>query len=252
MTACRHRGIQSYAGLLACVIVVLFSSSAATASTNIVETIAALPHNDKSGLANFALQMVGQIQSQQQVTLQVVQDSQRHNAETIHSLGVQLKFAIAIVILLGASLVIVLLYVREALRSIQRRVRPLIAPPSARPSANGTIQRLTALLDAGEALINLKQPAHALVCFEEILVLDGHQAKAHVRKATALAQLGRLEEALASYDHALALDDSLADAYVGKGAAYNRLERYREALECYEHAVHLQPTINISQIHSLP
>jgi tetratricopeptide (TPR) repeat protein len=61
-----------------------------------------------------------------------------------------------------------------------------------------------------------------------------------------------LDEALACYDHALALDDTLADAYVGKGAIYNRLERYREALECYEQAAHLQPTINISQIHSLP
>ena len=97
-----------------------------------------------------------------------------------------------------------------------------------------------------------KQPGRALVCFEEVLVLDSHHVKAHVKKAAALEQLGRLDEALASYDHALALDDSLADAYVGKGAVYNRLERYREALECYEHAAHLQPTITISQIHSLP
>jgi tetratricopeptide (TPR) repeat protein len=250
--ACCHRGIQSCAGLLACVIVALFSASAATASTNIIETIAAPSHNDKSGLANFALQMVGQIQSQQQVTLRVVQDTQRQNAETIHSLGIQLKFATAIVMLLGAGLVVALLYVREALRSIQRRVRPLVPPPSARSPANGIIQRLASLLDTGGALLDLKQPAHALVCFEEALALDNHQAKAHVKKAAALEQLGRLDEALASYDHALALDDSLVDAYVGKGAVYNRLERYREALECYEHAVHLQPTINISQIHSLP
>lgn len=252
MTACRHRGIQSCAGLLACVIVTLFSTATATAATNVVETIPTPSHNDKSGLANFALQMVGQIQSQQQATLQVVQDSQRQNAETIHALGIQLKFAIAIVILLGAILVVVLLYVRGALQSIQRRVRPLVPPPSALPSANGIIHRLTSLLDTGDALLNIKQPAHALVCFEEVLALDSHHAKAHVRKAAAFEQLGRLDDALASYDHALALDDSLADAYVGKGAVYNRLERYREALECYERAVHLQPTINISQIHSLP
>jgi tetratricopeptide (TPR) repeat protein len=220
----------------------------ATASTNIAETVAPNSHNDKSGLANFALQMVGQIQSQQQATLKVVQDSQRQNAETIRSLGVQLKLGIAIVALLGVSLVIVLLYVRTALRSIQRRPRPLVTLTS----ADGIVQRLVALLDTGDALLDLKQPARALVCFEEILALDSYHPKAHVRKAVALEQLDRLDEALASYDHALALDDSLADAYVGKGAVYNRLERYREALQCYEQAAHLQPTINISQIHSLP
>jgi len=204
------------------------------------------------------MQVVAQIQSQQEATLQVVQDSQRQlassskqNAETIRSLDTQLKIAIVVGILLEVSLVFVLLYVRAALRSIQRRVRPLPPSPSALPSAGGIIQRLSSLLDTGDALLDLKQPARALVCFEEVLALDGHHARAHVKKAAALEQLGRLDEALACYDHALALDDSLADAYVGKGAIYNRLERYREALECYEHAAHLQPTINISQIHSL-
>jgi tetratricopeptide (TPR) repeat protein len=259
VTAWTHRGIQSCAGLLACAIVPLFSISSATASTNVVETVAASSHNDKSGLANFALQVVGQIQSQQQATLQVVQDSQRQiasssklNAETIRSLSAQLNITIIIGILLGAGLVAVLLYVRAALRSIQHRARPRVRPPSAPPSADGMVQRLASLLDTGEALLDLKQPGRALVCFEEVLVLDSHHVKAHVKKAAALEQLGRLEEALASYDHALALDDCLAEAYVGKGAVYNRLERYREALECYEHAAHLQPTINISQIHSLP
>ena len=203
-------------------------------------------------MATFALQMVGQIQSQQQATLRAIQDSQRQNAETVRFLVTQLRIATIIGLLLGASLVTVLLYVRAALRSIQRRMRPVVMPPSALPFGGGIIQRLAALLDTGEALLDLKQPGRALVCFEEVLALDGHHAKAHVKKATALEQLGRLDEALACYDHALALDDTLADAYVGKGAIYNRLERYREALECYEQAAHLQPTINISQLHSLP
>ncbi len=254
MTARRYRGIQSCAGLLACVIVALFSTSTATASTNVVGAVVAPPHNDKSGLANFALQMVGQIQSQQQATLQAVQDSQlqlasssKQNAETIRFLVTRLKIAIVIGMLLGAGMLAMLLYVRAALRSIQRRVRPILAPPS----AGGITQRLTSLLDTGEALLNLKQPGCALVCFEEMLALDNHQAGAYAKRAMALEQLDRLDEALACYDHAIALDASLADAYVGKGAIYNRLERYREALECYEHAAHLQPTINISQIPSL-
>ena len=241
MTACRYRGIQSCAGLLACVIVAFSSPSIASASTNTVETVVTPAHNDKSGLANLALQMVGQIQSQQQATLQAVQDSSKQAAQTVH-------IAIVIGIFLGAGMLAMFFYVRSALRSLQRRVRPVVIPPS----ANGITQRLTSLMETGDALLNLKQPGCALVCFEEALALDGHHARAHIKKALALEQLDRLDEALACYDHALALDDSLADAYVGKGAVYNRLERYREALECYEQAAHLQPTINISQIHSLP
>ena len=249
MTACRYRGIQSRAGLLACAIVALFSTSAVTAATNAVETVVTPARNDKSALTSFALQMVGQIQSQQEATLQAVRNSQqqlasssKQNAETIRFLVTRLKIAIAIGILLAAGMLGMLLYVRAALRSIQRRVRPIPTPPS----TSGVAQRLTSLLDTGEHLLDLKQPGDALVCFEEVLALDAHHTRAHVRKAAALEQLGRLDEALACYDHALALDESLADAYVGKGAIYNRLERYREALECYEHAAHLQPTINIS------
>jgi tetratricopeptide (TPR) repeat protein len=254
VTACNYRAVLRCAGFLACVIAAFSATSNVTASTNVVETVVTPAHSDKSGLANFALQMVGQIQSQQQATLQAVQDSQqqlasssRQNAETIRFLVTRLKIAIVVGMLLGAGMLATLLYVRTALRSIQRRVRPV---PTSRP-ASGISQRLASLLDTGEALLNLKQPGCALVCFEEVLALDNHHAKAHIKKAMALEQLDRLDEALACYDHAIALDDSLADAYVGKGAIYNRLERYREALECYEHAALLQPTINISQLHSL-
>jgi tetratricopeptide (TPR) repeat protein len=255
VTACRYRGIQSCAGLLACAIVALSSASTATASTNATDTVIAPTRNDKSGLETLALQVVGQIQSQQEATLQAVQNSQqqlasssKQNAETFRFLVTRLKIAIVIGILLGAAMLAVLLYVRAALRSIQRPVRSNVAPPP----ASGVTQRVASLLDTGEHLLNLKQPGSALVCFDEVLALDAHHTGAHVKKAAALEQLDRLDEALACYDHALALDDSLADAYVGKGAIYNRLERYREALECYEHAARLQPTINISQIQSLP
>jgi tetratricopeptide (TPR) repeat protein len=240
VTACRYRGIQTCAGFIACVIVVLFSTPA-IALTNVVATTAEPTHNDKSGLANLALQVVGQIQSQQQATLQAVQASSKQNAQTN-------RIVTAMGILLGAGLFVMFLYLRAALRSIQRRTRPLVIPSS----ANGITQRLTSLMETGEALLNLKQPGYALICFEEALILDGHRARVHLKKAAALEQLGRLDEALVCYDHAIALDDSLADAYVGKGAIYNRFERYREALQCYEEAARLQPTINISQIHSLP
>jgi tetratricopeptide (TPR) repeat protein len=240
VTAFRYRGIQSCAGSLACVIAALFSATA-IASTNLVGTTAEPAHNDKSGLANLAVQVVGQIQSQQQATLQAVQASSKQTTQTI-------RIAIVIEILLGAGMLAMFWYIRTALHSLQPRTRPVVIPRT----TNGITQRLTSQMETGEALLNLKQPGNALICFEEALALDSHHARAHVKKAAALEQLGRHDEALASYDHALALDDSLVDAYVGKGAVYNRLERYREALQCYEQAAHLQPTINIPQIHSLP
>ena len=249
MTARCHRGVHCRAGLLACVVAVLFLASFAVASTNSVGTIAPPVHTDRSGLANLALQMVGQIQSQQQATLEAVQDSQQQNAKTVHA---SVIIGVVVGLLLTAGMLATVLYIRTALRSIQRRVRPIAPLPSTPPPASGTVQRLESLLDAGDALLELKQPGRALVCFDEALALDNHHIKAHLRRAAALEQQGRLDEALACYDHAIALDDSLADAYVGKGAIYNRLERYREALECYEQAAHLQPSINISTIHSLP
>ena len=251
MIAFSYRAGSYCAGLLACTVVAFCFAPIAAASTNAVGTVVAPSRDEKSGLATLALQVVGQIQSQQQATLRAVEASQRQNAETTRSLVNRLRIVTVVGILLVGGMLAMLLYVRTLLRSIQRAALPSGSPLSALHYTNGTAARLTSLLAAGEALLNLKQPARAVVCFEEVLALDNRNATAHVRKGAALEQLGRLDEALACYDQAIALDVSLTDAYVGKGAVYNRLERYREALECYEKAARLQPSINISQIHSL-
>ena len=249
-----HRGGCCCAGLLACTVAAFISASIATATTNTIETAAARSRDDKSGLASLALQVVGQIQSQQQATLRAVEESQRQ-VETSSKQNValinRLRVAIVVGILLSGGMLVLLLYVRAVLRSLQRRSIPSMPPSSAPSSANAVGARLTSLIAAGEALLDVKQPARAIVCFDEVLALDGHNTTAHVKRGAALEQLGRLDEALACYDQALALDVSLTDAYVGKGAVYNRLERYGEALECYEKAARLQPTIDISRIHSL-
>ena len=218
-------------------------------STSAAET--ARRSDDKSAFANLALQVVGQIQSQQQATLRAVEDSQKQNAEITRSLANRLRIMAVVGVLLAGGMVAMLVYVRSLLRSVQHGVLPPAPATSASHDRNGTAARLTSLLAAGEALLNLKQPARAVVCFEEVLALDSRNATAHVKRGTALEQLGRLDEALACYDQAIALDVSMTDAYVGKGGVYNRLERYREALECYEKAARLQPTLNISEIHSL-
>jgi tetratricopeptide (TPR) repeat protein len=229
----------------------MFCVAAVTAATNTVENTATRSREEKSGLASLALQVVGQIQSQQQATLRAVEESSKQNAETVRTLGNRLRVAIGIGILLTGGLLALLLYVRAVLRSLKH---PFLSASPQFPtphSANTIGARLASLLSVGEALLDLKQPSRALVCFDEVLALDERNAGAYLKKGAALEQLGRLEDALACYDQALAVDISLSDAYVGKGAVFNRLERYGEALECYEKAARLQPAINISQIHSL-
>jgi tetratricopeptide (TPR) repeat protein len=249
--ASSYRGGSCCAGLLACTVAVFLCVSIATAATNAVETGVGRTREEKSGLANLALQMVGQIQSQQQATLRAVQESSKQNAETIRSLGNRIRIAIGIGFVLAGSLLAMLLYVRAVLRSLKRRSLPATLPFPAPHSATAIAGRLSSLLAVGDALLELKQPSRALVCFDEVLALDERNATAYVKKGATLEQLGRLEDALACYDQALAFDLSLSDAYVGKGAVYNRLERYGEALECYEQAARLQPAANISQVHSL-
>jgi tetratricopeptide (TPR) repeat protein len=253
-----YRGGRYCAGLLACTVVVFFYPSIAPAATNGVDTTLSRSRDEKSALASLALQLVGQIQSQQQATLQAVEESQRQvetstrqNAESIRSLLNRLRIAIGVGILLTGGLVAVLFYVRALLQSVRHRPRPFDPLASTPPPGNAIAARLTSLLAAGDALLDLKQPARALVCFDEVLALDDRNARACVKRGTALEQLGRLDEALVCYDQAIALDASLTDAYVGKGSVYNRLERYGEALEYYEKAARLQPTIDVSRVHSL-
>jgi tetratricopeptide (TPR) repeat protein len=246
-----YRGRSRCAGLLACTVAAMFCAAVATAASNSVENASARTREDKSGFANLALQVVGQIQAQQQATLRAVEESSRQNAETIHSLSNRLRIAIGIGFLLTGGLVAVLLYVRSVSRSLRRRALPCELSLSATHLANGIGARIASLLVVAEELLESKQPSRALVCFDEVLALDKRNAGAFVKKGAALEQLGRLEDALACYDQAIGLDIALSDAYVGKGAVYNRLERYGEALECYEKAARLQPSINISPIPSL-
>jgi tetratricopeptide (TPR) repeat protein len=249
--ASSYRGGRCCAGLLACTVATFLCLSLANAATNIVESGAGRSREDRSGLANLALQVVGQIQAQQQATLQAVQESSKQNAETIQSLSNRLRVAIGIGILLTGGLLAMLLYVRAMWRTLKQRSPSVALKFTSSHSANGVAARLASLLSVGEALLDLKQPSRALVCFDEVLALDERNAGAYVKKGAALEQLGRLEDALACYDQALSVDTSSSDAYVGKGSVYNRLERYGEALECYERAARLQPTINVPQIQSL-
>jgi len=249
--ALNYRGRSRCAGLLACAVAALFCVSVARAASNSVETASTRTREEKSGFANLALQVVGQIQAQQQATLRAVEESTRQNAETVRALGNRWKITIVIGIILAAGLMAVALYVRSVSRSLRHRALPCELSSASSHPANTIGARITSLVAVGEALLEAKQPSRALVCFDEALALDERNADVYVKKGAALEQLGRLEDALTCYDQALTLDVSLSEAYVGKGAVFNRLERYGEALECYEKAARLQPALNLSAIHSL-
>ncbi len=100
--------------------------------------------------------------------------------------------------------------------------------------------QITLLLGKGQSLLNLDQNEEALVCFDEVLELDGNHPEALVKKGAALERLRKLDEAIECYDRAIAADGSMTMAYLYKGGLFNRLERFNEALECYEKALRTQ------------
>lgn len=227
------------AGALACT-VVLFSCPAFGASeTNAVGIATARSRDDKSAVVNLAIQAVQQVQAQQQTGL-------RATAEVGKSVAALRRLTVLVGTALAAGIVTLFFYERRLFRSLQHRLlmaTALLAPNSTH-RAFGTPEiasLVLQLLARGQALLNHKEAAAALTCFDEAIALEVNNAEAQAKKGFALEHLGRLEEALACFDHALALNAFFADAYVGKGEVLNRLERYREALDCYEHASHLRP-----------
>jgi tetratricopeptide (TPR) repeat protein len=100
--------------------------------------------------------------------------------------------------------------------------------------------QITLLLGKGQSLLNLDQNEEAILCFDQVLALDGNHPEALVKKGAALERLRKLDEAIACYDRAIAADGSMTVAYLYKGGLFNRLERFNEALECYEKALRTQ------------
>jgi tetratricopeptide (TPR) repeat protein len=101
-------------------------------------------------------------------------------------------------------------------------------------------ERVTALIDKGQGLLNSDQAEKAVACFDEALLLDPRNSEALVKKGSALERLKRLEDAIDCYDKAIAANQTMTVAYLHKGAVCNQLERFGEALECYEQALRTQ------------
>lgn len=67
-------------------------------------------------------------------------------------------------------------------------------------------------------------------------------AKAWLKKASAMVTMGRLEEALPVFDKAIALDPQDPDALAKKGAALEGLGRFEEAVALFNRAIGIKPT----------
>jgi tetratricopeptide (TPR) repeat protein len=100
--------------------------------------------------------------------------------------------------------------------------------------------RVALLLAKAQSLLNVDQPDEALVCLDEALSLDSHNAEALVKKGTAFERMRKLNEAIECYDQAIEADHSMTIAYLYKGGLFNRMERFNEALQCYEQALRTQ------------
>lgn len=93
----------------------------------------------------------------------------------------------------------------------------------------------------GEAHLDLKHYAEALIAFERAIQLNPNYALAYNNKGRALSRLKQYEEALIAYDQALRLDPAYAHAYNNKGVALRKLGRNEEAILACEEAIRLNP-----------
>jgi tetratricopeptide (TPR) repeat protein len=204
--------------------------------------------DDKSSsMVNLALQVVQQLQSQQQTNLHAIaevrektESSSRQTAASVASLR---RLTLAMGLLLAGGLFALFLYERRLFCALQQRMQLAMASPapgSPRLSSPAFGALASQFVARGQVLLNQRQAAAAIACFEQAIALEPGHAEAYIRKGLAFEQLDRFGDALASFDHALALNPMFADAYVGKGDVLNRLERYEEALACFDQATRLQ------------
>ncbi|MDO9536833.1 MAG: tetratricopeptide repeat protein [Thermoplasmata archaeon] len=68
-----------------------------------------------------------------------------------------------------------------------------------------------------------------------------------VKKAVAIAAMGKLEEALPVFDKAISLDPNNPDALGKKGAALEGLGRFKEAIPLFNKALEIKPASQIAK-----
>ncbi len=97
--------------------------------------------------------------------------------------------------------------------------------------------RPSTLTNLGASHLKLGQPAVALEYLDQAVAQEDGNAEAWGHRATALAELDRLEQALASVEKALALDPAAGPAWSLRGSLLRDLGRPAEAAPCFEQAI---------------
>ena len=97
---------------------------------------------------------------------------------------------------------------------------------------------------SGISLMAIAKPLDALRAFDRVVGGDPDQVDAHLGRAAALAEIGRLEEALEAFERALRLG-SVRPARVlnNRGNALVRLGRMEPAFASYRRALEIEPEL---------
>lgn len=95
--------------------------------------------------------------------------------------------------------------------------------------------------DNGVTLLEEKEYAQALDCFQKAIDLQPHFVPAWVYKGISLEQLQRYDEAIDCYTQAIQINPNVADLWYNKGATYCVLKRYNDALTCFDKVLDIEP-----------
>ena len=93
----------------------------------------------------------------------------------------------------------------------------------------------------GKVLQKLERREEALQSYDRVIRLKPDSAEAHIDRGNLLQDLKRFDEALPSYDRTIQLKADFAEAYNNKGNVLRELDRLEEALNCFDRAIQLKP-----------
>src|SRR5665213_1345545 len=93
----------------------------------------------------------------------------------------------------------------------------------------------------GNVLIELKQFAQAIVCYDRALAITPGYIEAHFNRGNALLRFGRFVDALAGFDSALRLNPNIAEIHSSRGNALRELKRLDDALASFDKALARRP-----------
>jgi tetratricopeptide (TPR) repeat protein len=101
-----------------------------------------------------------------------------------------------------------------------------------------------------DILLKMKRYGEAAECFDQIIELDGSNAKAW--NDLGIVQAGALndpEEGLASLDRALEIDPNYAHAWYNRGLVLEKMQDYNRSLESFTRATTLDSSLTKAWLH---